>query len=156
MHQACKPRCILEPSTINCRRKGWKSERRAAPIRKIRLKRSLPCPGPLPPYDHCGYEVAMQIVLSSRGAGCYSPSHKQWDTVRKLWTCFSNHVRAAAVANYHPMTLADHNGSVYQRMSIDPCGSLWFQRFVTGCRRRMGQDWRPNQAINTQSCSRWI
>jgi hypothetical protein len=123
---------------------------------KLGLKGPYLAPGPLPPYDHCGYEVAMQIVLSSTGAGRYSPSHKQWDTVRKLRTCFSNQVRAAAVANYHPMTLADNNGSVYQRMSIDPCGSLWFQRFMTGCRRRMGQDWRPNRAISVEIMSKLL
>ena len=89
---------------------------------KLGLKGPYLAPGPLPPYNHCGY--AMQIVLSSTGAGRYSPSHKQWNTVRKLRTCFSNQVRAAAVANYHPMTLADNNGSVYQRMPINPW--LWF------------------------------
>jgi hypothetical protein len=29
-------------------------------------------PGPLPKFDHCGYEVAIQIVVSSLGAGRYS------------------------------------------------------------------------------------
>jgi hypothetical protein len=58
--------------------------------------------------------------------------------------------------NSHPMTLADNNGSVYQRMSINPCGSLWFQRFMTGCRRRMGQDWRPNRAISVKIMSKLL
>jgi hypothetical protein len=31
---------------------------------------------------------------------------------------------------------------------MDPCGSLWFHRFVTGCRYRMGMDWRPNEAMS--------
>ena len=128
---------------------------------KLGLKGPYLAPEPLPLYDHYGYEVAIQIVLSSTEAGRYSPSHKQpshkqWDTVRKLQTCFSNQVRAAAVANYHPMTLADNNGSVYQRMSIDPCGSLWFQRFMTGCRRQMGQDWRPNRAISVEIMSKLL
>jgi hypothetical protein len=36
---------------------------------------------------------------------------------------------------------------VTNRIALDPCGSLWFQRFLLGCKKRMGQDWRPNQAI---------
>ncbi|KAI2508115.1 hypothetical protein MHU86_6288 [Fragilaria crotonensis] len=39
-------------------------------------------PGPLPSNDHCGYEVAVQMVASSLESGRYSNSHKQWDTIR--------------------------------------------------------------------------
>ena len=47
-------------------------------------------PGPLPAHDHCGYEVAMQMVASSLGSGRYSESHKQWDTLRRFRSCYSN------------------------------------------------------------------
>ena len=107
-------------------------------------------PGPLPLDDHCGYEVAMQMVASSLEAGRYSESHKQWDTIRKLRSSFSNQVRAARSANSHTLSLADDKGSSYQRIALDPCGSLWFQRFMLGCKKRMGQDWRPNQAISLE------
>ncbi|KAI2489750.1 hypothetical protein MHU86_24838 [Fragilaria crotonensis] len=107
-------------------------------------------PGPLPAHDHCGYEVALQIVVSSREGGRYATDHKQWDTVRRFRTCYSNQIRAARDANSSPLVLADNKGSGYQRLAIDPCGSLWFQRFMLGCCRRMGQDWRPNQAIGIQ------
>ena len=107
-------------------------------------------PGPLPPHDHCGYEVALQIVVSSLDAGRYSAGHKQWDTIRRFRSCFSNQVRAARDANCTPLVLADNKGSGFQRLAIDPCGSLWFQRFMLGCSKRMGQDWRPNQAIGVQ------
>ena len=46
------------------------------------------------------------------------------------------------------MTLADNQDSTYSRLAADPCGSLWFQRFMIGCKKRMGQDWRPNRAIS--------
>ena len=36
----------------------------------------------------------------------------------------------------------------YQRLSEDPSASLWLMRFKTGCRRRMGQDWRPDEAMS--------
>ena len=32
---------------------------------------------------------------------------------------------------------------------VGPCG-FKFQRFMTGCRRRMGQDWRPNRTISME------
>ena len=107
-------------------------------------------PGPLPKEDHVGYEVAIQMIVSSLGAGRYSGSHKQWDTIRRFRACFSNQVRAAAEANSRCLVLADNTGDNYQRLAFDPCGSLWFQRFMVGCSKRMGQDWRPNQAVSVK------
>jgi hypothetical protein len=31
----------------------------------------------------------------------------------------------------------------------DGCSSYWYSRFTIGCKRRMGQDWRPNKAFST-------
>jgi hypothetical protein len=107
-------------------------------------------PGPLPMDDHCGYEVALQMVAASLESGRYSETHKQWDTIRKLRSSYSNQVRASRSANSHTLSIADDKGSNYQRIAIDPCGSLWFQRFMLGCKKRMGQDWRPNQAIRVE------
>ena len=107
-------------------------------------------PGPLPTHDHCGYEVAIQMVASSLGSGRYAESHKQWDTIRRFRSCYSNQIRAAREANSNPVVLADANGKQYQRIGRDACGSLWFYRFTLGCRKRMGQDWRPNQAISIE------
>ena len=105
-------------------------------------------PGPLPPTDHCGYEVAMQIVLSSLDPGRHSPDYKQWDTIRRLRTVFSNQSRASRVANAYVSSLSDMDGKNYTRITKEVCGSLWFARFARGCNRRMGQDWRPDQAIS--------
>jgi hypothetical protein len=118
--------------------------------RRLGLQGPYMDPGPLPAHDHCGYEVAMQIVVSSLDAGRYSDSHKQWDTIRRFRSCFSNQVRAARDANCTPLVLADNKGAGFQRLAIDPCGSLWFQRFMFGCAKCMGQDWRPNQAIGIE------
>ena len=40
------------------------------------------------------------------------------------------------------------DGKNYTRITKEVCGSLWFARFARGCNRRMGQDWRPDQAIS--------
>ena len=118
--------------------------------RKMGMKGPAEPPGPLPSHDHCGYEVAIQIVVDSLGTGKYSKTHKQWDTVRKHRTAYSNQVRAARDANSNPLVLADAEGKSYQRIARDSCGSLWFQRFTLGCKKRMGQEWRPNQAISIE------
>jgi hypothetical protein len=132
-------------------------ESNATKIREgLRISKSLGLsgpylsPGPLPLNDHCGYEVALQMVASSLEPGRYSESHKQWDTIRKLRSSYSNQVRASRAANAHTLSLADDKGTSYQRIALDPCGSLWFQRFMLGCKKRMGQDWRPNQAISVE------
>jgi hypothetical protein len=36
------------------------------------------------------------------------------------------------------------------RLAEDPAASFWLMRFKTGCKRRMGQDWRPDEAITSR------
>ena len=106
-------------------------------------------PGPLPAFDHCGYKVAVLMVAKSLVPGRHSGSHSQWDTIRKFKSTHSNQSRSGKTANSLSLTLTDAKGGGLDRFSTEVCGSLWFQRFSLGCRRRMGQDWRPNRAIST-------
>lgn len=121
-----------------------------------------PCfaePGPLPPHDHCGFLVAILTVYDSLQPGLYSDTHKQWDTVRKIRTSFSNQWRSAASANSFHLALTDDSGKERKRLDDDPCSSLWFSRWAIGCKRRMGQDWRPDQAVSAHlmlALTRWI
>jgi hypothetical protein len=103
--------------------------------------------GPMPSYDHCGYEVAIQMLLNSKNPGKYSKDYCQWDTIRKVRTAYANQVRASPQANQRAISMGGQDGK-YQRLSTDPCASFWFYRFLLGCKRRMGQDWRPNQALS--------
>jgi hypothetical protein len=103
--------------------------------------------GPLPEDDHCGYEVAIEMLLHSRRSGSYSEAYTQFDTIRKLRSAFSNYCRASAKSNRSSAALGDQKGK-YQRFATDPCSSFWFYRFIEGARHRMGQDWRPNKAIS--------
>ena len=116
----------------------------------LRLNGPFLAPGPLPYEDHCGYELALLMVVASRGKGKYDEAYKQWDTIRKIRSTYSNQVRASAISNFESLSLADNVGSSYQRLAPDPCGSLWFQRFMVGSKKRMGQDWRPNKAITVE------
>jgi hypothetical protein len=104
--------------------------------------------GVMPYNDHCGYEVAIQMLLASRKPGKHSAKYSQWDTIRKLRTVYSNQYKSSVQFNSTVVALGDDRGQA-QRLVKDRCASLWFARFSTGCRRRMGQDWRPNKAMST-------
>jgi hypothetical protein len=92
--------------------------------------------GPLPNRDHCGYAMAVLILMNkSKNQGKYHTSHQQWETIRKFRTAYGNQVRADAVANSTCLAVGDAEGKSYSRVCADPCGSLWFNRFMTGCQR---------------------
>jgi hypothetical protein len=105
--------------------------------------------GAFPTTDHCGYEVAILMLLASQRPGKYSSGHSQWDTIRKYRTCYSNQVKTTPQANTHVLAFGDDRGQS-QRASQDKCFSLWFTRFFAGCKRRMGQDWRPNKGLSSE------
>jgi hypothetical protein len=42
--------------------------------------------GVMPYNDHCGYEVAIQMLLACRKPGKHSAKNSQWDTIWKLQT----------------------------------------------------------------------
>jgi len=122
--------------------------------KQIELSRLVGLEGPysqygdLPMYDHCGYEVAIGILLYSRQPGKYDKTYTQYDTIRHLRSTYSNFVRASPQSNIEKFALGDFKGN-YQRLVNDECGSLFFKRFMEGLKRRMGQDWRPNQGFST-------
>jgi hypothetical protein len=80
--------------------------------------------GPMPSYDHCGYEVAIQMLLHSRHPGRHLRDHVQVDTIRKLRTCHGgNQIRASPQANKQTLSLGNQKGR-YQRFSADPAASF--------------------------------
>ena len=120
----------------------------------LRISDSLGCAGPyvqtcsLPPFDHCGYEVAIHMLMNSLNPGRINKNYTQWDTIRKLRTCYSNFVRSSNQANITTLAINDNKG-VYQRIGQDACGSFWFSRFLKGCQNRMGCESRRNKAFST-------
>ena len=105
--------------------------------------------GNLPDFDHCGYEVAIAMLLYSRKPGKHNKNYTQFDTIRQLRSTYSNYVRASPQANEQIWSLGDFKGN-YQRLVPDECGSVFFKRFMEGMKRRMGQDWRPNIGLSTE------
>jgi len=60
--------------------------------------------GPLSLYNHCGYEVAIQMVLQSRYSGNCSTDDARHNTIRQLKLSSSNQVRAAQQSNQRAIT----------------------------------------------------
>jgi hypothetical protein len=60
---------------------------------------------------------------------------------------YGNHLRASPQANKVTLSLGDQKGR-YTRFTYDKCASLWFYHFIEGCRHRMGQICKPNQALS--------
>jgi len=106
-------------------------------------------PGPLPVFDHCGYRIAVSILLLSTNPGKHSSTHTQYDTLRSYRATFSNFARASADSNRPSLTLGDLNGN-YQRLTEDEAGSFFFKRFMLGLRSRMGQIHKPNLAMSIE------
>ena len=103
--------------------------------------------GPYPPFDHCGYEVASNILLYSKRKGKHDSSYTQFETIRKLRSTFGNQLRSSPGANTNHLCMSDAKGK-YSKVTNDKCGSLRFQRFMDGCQVRMGVVWKPNTALS--------
>ena len=121
--------------------------------RMIEMANTVGLPGPFRvsspplPFDHCGYQVAIIILLQSRKPGKYSTSYTQYDTIRSYRSTYSNFIRASSRNNNITQSLGDFNGN-YQRIVEDECASLFFKRFMDGLRCRMGQVVKPNLALS--------
>jgi len=105
--------------------------------------------GPMPTHDHCGYEIAIDMVLASRSVGRHSKTHLQFETIRKLRTAYANFERASA-AKAHNHLVLDGGAGESKEISDLITSSLWFRRFITGCKARMGQIHKPNLALTTE------
>jgi len=94
-----------------------------------------------------GHQVAVEMVMDSLKPGRYSKTHKQWDSIRHIRTSYANFGRVVDDLFHRHMALVSEMGSVH-RPSTSPTASLWLERFAQGCKRRMGQDWRPDLPIS--------
>jgi len=134
-----------ETSTVNA------NTRRANKLIEISSVFQMPGPffhqGPLPAYDHCGYRIAVSMLLLSRNPGRHNKTYTQFDTIRTYRATFSNYTRSSPDSNRSSLSLGDLNGN-YQRLTHDEAGSFFFKRFMVGLRSRMGQIHKPNLAMS--------
>ena len=66
--------------------------------------------GELPWRNHCGYEVAVNILLHSKKSEKLDKEYVQFDSIRMLRSTFSNFVRASPQANLTSLSLDNMKG----------------------------------------------
>ena len=79
--------------------------------------------GPYPVNDHCGYEIAASVFMHSRRPGWRAKFCMPYETIRKLRSSYSSHVRSTPNSNVNHLSMVDHKGK-YTHLAIDKCGSL--------------------------------
>ena len=86
-----------------------------------------------PNFFHCGYEVAISMLLYSTNTGKSQSDRLQYDTIRKCQSTFGNQVHASPQSTAETVVLLDEKGR-YTRFVRDPCSSMWYQRLLEGCK----------------------
>jgi len=107
-------------------------------------------PGPSASHDSFGYETAISILVDSQKAGRYSLSHKQWDTIRKVKTSVGNFERVASDPYFGGASFVSDDKGLASRLHVGGASSYWQQRFLGGCKARMGVDVRSNLGVSTK------
>ena len=97
----------------------------------------------------CGDRFTAHVMVkNSMQAGRYSESHLQFDTIRKLKATLANyHLTVSDADSKIPFGIASDSG-MFLRFATGTASSVWMDRFIQGCRKRMGQDWRPDRAMS--------
>ena len=94
--------------------------------------------GPWPVGDNLGFQVAIEIVRASQEKGKNSAEYVQFDTVRKIRSCYTNAFESSPVAALESITFKGDYGKSYH-FSKSPLNSLLFRKFMNGLEKRMGR-----------------
>ncbi|KAL7573563.1 hypothetical protein ACA910_008701 [Epithemia clementina (nom. ined.)] len=99
--------------------------------------------GPYPVKDSLGMVPAILSLQHLLDKGCNSRTI-QWDTMRSIRSAFSNFVHTTP-AGTGGAVLSDDCRST--RITGSPTNSVWFQRFMDGCHKWMGDVRIPDTAL---------
>ena len=100
----------------------------------------MPQRGPYHKSDDWGVHLACSMVLRSLDPG-RNASHIQYETVRKMRSFYSNYAHVCPEGTGVNFMSLD-GGSA--RVSNAASNGIWFQKFMGGMHRRMGDVWLPN------------
>ena len=107
------------------------------------LDQPLPQRGPCPVADDQGLKVACLMLMKTMNQGRNS-RHIQFETARKVRSAVSNFYHALLGGTGLATVGHGDRGGLF--FSGSPTNSHWYKRFMTGCHRRMGDVWIPDQA----------
>jgi hypothetical protein len=101
--------------------------------------------GPFTLDDTFGMSAAIVILQVSLNPGKYD-KNVQFGTIRKFRSAFSNVYHASAEAQ-DAMVMAKDT----RKLTMTKCATygLWFERFMKGCHKRMGEIVRPDRALSS-------
>jgi hypothetical protein len=102
--------------------------------------------GPFPFEDTQGYGAAIQMLLASLNQGKYA-AYCQFDSIRGDRMAHVNVHRASVAGSGHSVVLLNQDSSG-RRVTNSPTESEWFERFVRGCKLRMGQISKSDLAMS--------
>lgn len=148
---ACIRRANLDAFWSRSTATVYKNMRRVVQAQEINdllgLTGMYSIPSVAPSYDHAGYQVAYTMLIHSRRPGVHSKLYTQFATIRKHRSSYSNFLRCYPNQHYRNLSIGTLDGK-YQNIADDPCSSLWFSKFIYGCRERMGMIWKPDKAMS--------
>jgi len=104
--------------------------------------------GPWTVGDNLGFQVAIEIIRASQEKGRNSPEYVQFDTVRKIRSCYTNAFDSSPVAALESITFKGDFGKTYH-FSKSPLNSLLFRKFMVGLEKRMGRLVYQDLALST-------
>ena len=146
--QLCIRRAILdsfwarERSTVE---KNWREVKGLLETSAtMGLDSPLPNRGPFAVGDDNGLNVACMMLMKTLRAGKNS-THIQFETARKVRSAVSNFFHTIPGGTGLATVGQGERGGLF--FSASSTNSHWFRRFMTGCHRRMGDVWIPDQAV---------
>ena len=123
-----------EPSTINANRRDI--DRLVKLSKEVGITPVFEPLGSFPLNDVQGIFVAVSMFQRSLEPGRHA-SYSQFHTIRKLRSAYSNQYLTSAKGALASATLGRSFGKSF--LTQCPTNSIWFEKFSTGCLKRMGQ-----------------
>jgi hypothetical protein len=134
-----------EPKTVNATLTACRQASQVASSLGIRNKLFRPM-GPFPLEDTFGMGAAIVMLQLSLKPGKYA-THLQFGTVQKLRSALSNVYHALLEGQQATVMAKDTRKLVVMKC---PTYGEFFERFMKGMHKRMGEDVRPDKAISIQ------
>ena len=136
--------CSREPGTVSATRNG---SLKLAEIRmRLGLDNMLPVMGPFLLKDNLGMGLAVGMLIRSLDKGRYQ-STLQFESVRKMRSVFSNMWHASKFT-LTTSVMANDIRKTY--VTSCPSYSLWFERFIVGMHKRMGDVVHQDKALTLE------
>lgn len=149
---ACIRRSILdslwsrEPTTVEHNRRDVMKIINISGQHKIASSRLFPPRKPRPLFDECNMALACTMMLRSLDQG-KNETFVQFNTVRSMRAAISNWWKASADKTEVTVLM---KGQTKLTSSSSPTNSTWYESFMLGFHKRVGDESRPDRAISIE------